>query len=76
MASSAVANNFGPSTILLEGPAAVSAAKEREAKNALQASNIQHAKDLRVNVFFLFITTFIDFCRPKRMPEKKLKTKN
>jgi len=47
MASSAIANNYGPNTIQLEGAVAVSAAKEREAKNALQASNIQHSRELR-----------------------------
>ena len=55
MASSAIANNYGPNTIQLEGAAAVSAAKEREAKNALQASNIQHAKELRVNCYLFLI---------------------
>ena len=51
--ASAVANNFGPSTIMLEGPAAVSAAKEKEAKNALKASNIQHSREIQVTYFKL-----------------------
>jgi len=50
MASSAIANNYGPSTIQLEGRAAISAAKEKEAKNALKASKIQSSRELQDQV--------------------------
>ena len=49
MASSAIINNTGPSTIQLEGQAAVSAAKEREAKNALAANKLQNSRDMQVS---------------------------
>ena len=48
MAAPIFNNNYGPSTIQLEGQAAVSAAKEKEAKNALRKSEIQHGRELQV----------------------------
>ena len=48
MAAPIFSNNYGPSTIQLEGQAAVSAAKEKEAKNALRKSEIQHGRELQV----------------------------
>ena len=47
--ASAVANNIGPSTVQLNGKAKVYAAKEKEAKHALQKEKIQHDKDLQVS---------------------------
>ena len=46
--ASAVANNFGPRSVQLEGQAKVKAAKEKEAKHALQKERIQNGKDIQV----------------------------
>ena len=46
--ASAVANNFGPRSVQLEGQAKVKAAKEKEAQHALQMERIQHGKDIQV----------------------------
>eukprot|EP00091_Calanus_sinicus_P007050 TRINITY_DN17930_c0_g1_i1.p1 TRINITY_DN17930_c0_g1~~TRINITY_DN17930_c0_g1_i1.p1 ORF type:complete len:139 (-),score=41.51 TRINITY_DN17930_c0_g1_i1:334-726(-) len=46
----AVQNNFGPSTISLEGQAAVSAKSEEAAKHALRAAKIQHSREIQNEV--------------------------
>ena len=50
MAASAIANNYGPRTIQLEGNAAVSAAREQASKNDLAKARIEHSRELKVRI--------------------------
>ena len=71
--ASAVANNIGPSTVQLNGKAKVYAAKEKEAKHALQKEKIQHDKDLQVSLHRMNLLIILALFRVKLTPERRRK---
>ena len=74
-AATATLMNTGPSTIMLEGPAAVSKAREQQAKHERDVERINHRREIEVGSKYCQAGSFYHFTHRGATMTKRKRTR-